>query len=81
MPPGRLLGEPDRFLSLPRPEPDTRLLENPPIRQMFAASIREAVRRGLDGYVSDEVLERRPWGYHLADVTIPVSIWHGAQDG
>lgn len=78
---GWLLEEPDRFLSLPRPEPDARLLENPPVRQMFAASVREAVRRGLDGYVSDEVLERRPWGYQLADVTIPVSIWHGAQDG
>ena len=76
-----LLEEPDRFLSFPRPEPDARLLENPPVRQMFAASVREAVRRGLDGYISDEVLERRPWGYRLADVIPPVSIWHGAQDG
>jgi pimeloyl-ACP methyl ester carboxylesterase len=76
-----LVEEPDRFLSLPRPEPDARLLEDPPVRQMFAASVREAVRRGLDGYVSDEVLERRPWGYRLADVLLPVSIWHGGQDG
>jgi pimeloyl-ACP methyl ester carboxylesterase len=76
-----LLEEPDRFLSLPRPEPDARLLEHPPVRQMFATAVREAVRRGLDGYVSDEVLERRPWGYRLADVVLPVSIWHGAQDG
>jgi len=46
---GWLLEEPDRFLSLPRPEPDARLLENPPVREMFAASVREAVRRGSTG--------------------------------
>ena len=76
-----LLEEPDRFLSVPRPEPDTRLLQQPQVRQMFAASVREAVRRGLDGYVSDEVLERRPWGYRLDDIMLPVVVWHGAQDG
>lgn len=76
-----LLEEPDRFLSLPRPEPDARLLREPPVRQMFAASLREAVRCGLDGYISDEVLERRPWGYRLGDVMLPVVVWHGALDG
>jgi hypothetical protein len=49
-----LLEEPDRFLSAPRPEPDARLLQEPPVREMFAASVREAVRCGLDGYISDE---------------------------
>jgi pimeloyl-ACP methyl ester carboxylesterase len=76
-----LLQDPDRFLSAPRPEPDARLLREPPVRQMFAASVREAVRRGLDGYISDEVLERRPWGFGLSDVRLPVTVWHGAQDG
>ena len=76
-----LLEEPDRFLSVPRPEPDSRLLQQPQVRQMFAASVREAVRRGLDGYVSDEVLERRPWGSRLDDIMLPVVVWHGAQDG
>ena len=76
-----LLEEPDRFLSVPRPEPDLRLLQEPPVREMFAASVREAVRCGLDGYISDEVLERRPWGYRLGEVKLPVFVWHGARDG
>jgi pimeloyl-ACP methyl ester carboxylesterase len=76
-----LLEEPDRFLAVPRPEPDARLLQEPPVRQMFAASVREAVRRGLDGYISDALLERRPWGYRLGDVMLPVAVWHGAHDG
>ena len=76
-----LLDDPDRFLSLPRPEPDARLLQEPAVAQMFTASIREAVRRGLDGHVTDEVLERKPWGYRLSDVTQPVYVWHGALDG
>ena len=76
-----LLDEPDRLLAVPRPEPDARLLQEPPVRQMFAASVREAVRRGLDGYISDALLERRPSGYRLGDVMLPVAVWHGAQDG
>lgn len=76
-----LLEEPDRFLSVPRPEPDARLLQEPQVRQMFASSVREAVRCGLDGYISDEVLERRPWGYGLGEVMLPVAVWHGAHDG
>ena len=43
--------------------------------------VQEAVRQGLAGYVSDEVLERRPWGFRLGDVNSPVAVWHGGKDG
>jgi pimeloyl-ACP methyl ester carboxylesterase len=75
-----LVSDPDRFLALPRPEADALLLQNPATRAMFLATIREAVRPGLDGYASDEVLDRRPWGFQLAHVDVPVTLWHGDQD-
>jgi pimeloyl-ACP methyl ester carboxylesterase len=47
---------------------------------MYLTAVREAVRQGLGGYASDEVLERRPWGFRLADVEADVTVWHGDQD-
>ena len=75
-----LAHEPDRFLTLPRPAPDAQLLQDPRVRAMFVAAVREAVRQGLSGYASDEVLERRPWGFRLADVEADVTVWHGDLD-
>jgi pimeloyl-ACP methyl ester carboxylesterase len=76
-----LVDQPERFLTLPRPEPDALLLRDPAVRSMYLDMLREAVRHGLAGYVSDEVLERRPWGFRLGDVTSPVTVWHGGKDG
>jgi pimeloyl-ACP methyl ester carboxylesterase len=75
-----LAHEPDRFLTLPRPASDAQLLQDPQIRAMYLAAVREAVRQGLSGYASDEVLERRPWGFRLADVEADVTVWHGDRD-
>ncbi len=77
---GWLAEDPDRFLDLPRPAPDTQLLQQPNVKTMFMSTIREAVRQGLDGYATDEVLCRRPWGFELGAIGRQVSIWHGAQD-
>ena len=38
------------------------------------------MQQGLSGYACDEVLERRPWGFRLADVEANVTVWHGDQD-
>ena len=75
-----LAREPDRFLALPRPASDVQLLQDPRVRAMFLAAIREAVRQGLSGYASDQVLEHRPWGFRLADVEAEVTVWHGDLD-
>jgi pimeloyl-ACP methyl ester carboxylesterase len=75
-----LLEQPEMFLEVPRPEPDRALLADPAIGDMFLEALREAVRGGLDGYACDEVLERRPWGFQLADVDVEVHLWHGGLD-
>jgi pimeloyl-ACP methyl ester carboxylesterase len=75
-----LVADPEHFLDLPRPDPDTQLLADTAIRSMFGRAVRESVKQGIGAYTRDCVLERRPWGFTLGDVNADVSIWHGGCD-
>ncbi len=75
-----LVDTPDRFLDLPRPEPDVQLLSDPAIRTMFVSTIREAVKQGVAAYGWDCALERRPWGFALDEIGADVWIFQGDQD-
>jgi pimeloyl-ACP methyl ester carboxylesterase len=51
----------------------------------IAAAIRADVIRPLSATagrasVQDITLERRPWGFQLEDITVPVHVWHGDTD-
>jgi pimeloyl-ACP methyl ester carboxylesterase len=46
----------------------------------LASVFRESVRNGIWGWYDDELALVRPWGIDLADITVPVAIWQGAQD-
>lgn len=46
----------------------------------LAASFREATSHGNDGWVDDDLAIVRPWGFDLATVTVPVSVWQGSAD-
>jgi pimeloyl-ACP methyl ester carboxylesterase len=75
-----LVETPERFLELPRPEPDVRLLRDPAIRGLYLNTVREAVKQGIDAYAWDGVLERRPWGFALVELAADVGIFQGEQD-
>lgn len=47
---------------------------------IFDAYIRETWRQGLDAIKWELIDVFQPWGFRLADISIPVSIWHGSQD-
>jgi len=46
----------------------------------FAAMTRAAFTSGTAGLVDDMLAFTRPWGFDLADVRVPVTIWHGELD-
>jgi pimeloyl-ACP methyl ester carboxylesterase len=48
--------------------------------EAMAASIRESVSHGIDGMVDDDLAFVEPWGFDLAAIEVPVSIWQGTED-
>lgn len=48
--------------------------------QDMAANFREALRISADGWTDDDLAFVRPWGFALADVQAPVSLWQGTDD-
>jgi pimeloyl-ACP methyl ester carboxylesterase len=46
----------------------------------LAASFREAMRAGAEGWLEDDLAFTWPWGFGLAEITVPVMIWQGSAD-
>ena len=46
----------------------------------MAASFRDAVRVGVDGWLDDDLAFARPWGFSLAEISVPTMIWQGSAD-
>ncbi|MFI5066705.1 MAG: alpha/beta fold hydrolase, partial [Streptosporangiales bacterium] len=46
----------------------------------MAASFREAVRAGVDGWLDDDLAFASPWGFSLDEISVPVMIWQGSAD-
>jgi len=47
---------------------------------MLAASAREGIERTVDGFVDDDLAFIRPWGFEVASIPVPVSVWYGPHD-
>ena len=59
---------------------DLWVLEQPEPRAGLFSSIGEGVRQGAIGVATDWVNLLAPWGFSLAEIEVPVHIWHGGQD-
>ena len=40
----------------------------------------EAAVGGLDGILHEHRLYKRPWGFDLGEISLPVHVWHGLAD-
>jgi pimeloyl-ACP methyl ester carboxylesterase len=68
-----------RYGPLHLPKPDMQALEEPSGSRMLAA-MREGIRPGIEGLWADAQIYARPWGFSLADVQVPMDLWHGTAD-
>jgi len=68
------------YISSKVAEPDKIALRNPDLSDVLCTSFQEAFRRSLQWPAADVVLYSRPWGFDLADIRIPVHLWHGEKD-
>ncbi|MEW8486921.1 MAG: alpha/beta hydrolase [Candidatus Thiodiazotropha sp.] len=62
------------------PAPDAAVLGRTPVRSAITASIHETVRQGAAGVLQEMDLYTRPWGFDLAEVGVPIQLWHGTAD-
>jgi pimeloyl-ACP methyl ester carboxylesterase len=62
------------------PESDRRVVAEPGLRRMLAATFAEAVRASADGWIDDNTALCVPWGFAVSDIRVPVLLWHGAED-
>ena len=50
------------------------------LAESMAESLRRAGQQGIIGWRDDDLTLTRPWGFDLAAIEIPVSVWQGGQD-
>jgi pimeloyl-ACP methyl ester carboxylesterase len=77
----RLVERPESiYPDLELAEGDRWFFDDPERCASLFDSVREALRQGPLGYAWAWVACVPPWGFRLADIAIPVRIWHGQQD-
>lgn len=50
------------------------------VAEVLAASFRGAGLQGIVGWRDDDLMLLRPWGFDLASIETPVSVWAGSED-
>ncbi len=61
-------------------EPDRETLRNPGVWEVLAASFQEGVRAQAGGGAEDLRAYLSPWGFDFAQIRVPLTLWHGAND-
>jgi pimeloyl-ACP methyl ester carboxylesterase len=46
----------------------------------MAATMRRALAGGFDGWIDDDLAFAKPWGFEVARIKVPVTIWQGDLD-
>ncbi|MGH7667379.1 MAG: alpha/beta fold hydrolase [Candidatus Dormibacteria bacterium] len=59
--------------------PDREVMRSQ-LGDLLVASFDEALSRGLDGWIDDDLAFVRPWGFELAEIGVPLQLWQGGQD-
>lgn len=57
------------------------LIEVPEVAEWLALAIRAGVSAGIWGWLDDDLAWAKPWGFHVADIRVPVIVRHGDEDG
>jgi len=50
------------------------------LAETMARMLRRALSNGIAGWLDDDLAFVKPWGFDLAEIAVPVSIWQGAHD-
>jgi pimeloyl-ACP methyl ester carboxylesterase len=59
---------------------DDAMLADPENATRFFTTVTEAFRQGVAGFAEDQQAEGRAWAFDPGAISVPVEIWHGADD-
>lgn len=59
---------------------DRAILARSGITDIMLDNVRTAFEHGPEGPAQDFSLIGRPWGFSLAEITVPTTVWHGLAD-
>jgi pimeloyl-ACP methyl ester carboxylesterase len=79
----RIRADPDSHVATigpEMPESDQRVVADAGIRALLAMNFAEALRQSAGGWIDDNLAFCQPWGFELADIQVPVLLWHGTHD-
>ncbi|RIL11313.1 MAG: hypothetical protein DCC75_02550, partial [Proteobacteria bacterium] len=74
---------PESFLVILRrmvPWCDKQMLSRPGVEKLILRDIKESLRQRGRGAIRELAIFSRPWGFDLAEIKCPVTIWHGEAD-
>lgn len=62
------------------PESDRRALNDRRAEDGYLERMRATYVDGVDGWIDDCIAMTRSWGFDLAEIAVPTSIWYGVDD-
>jgi len=61
-------------------EGDLEIMSRPAYAPRIVRMMQEAYRTGVDGWVDDDLVFVKPWGFTLDTITAPAMVWFGVDD-
>ena len=62
------------------PEVDQKPFDNPAVKEMLIADIKEGYKQGGDGPARDDIIINFPWGFDIKEIQTRFDIWQGDSD-
>jgi pimeloyl-ACP methyl ester carboxylesterase len=62
------------------PDSDREILSRPDVARVMREALTECVRTGIWGWADDDIAFTKPWGFDPSTVTVPTTVWWGAND-
>jgi pimeloyl-ACP methyl ester carboxylesterase len=59
---------------------DRQVLARNDVQRVLVEATREAFRRGVEGWVDDDLAYLHPWGFDLTEIEVPVIVRYGRRD-
>lgn len=62
------------------PESDKEIFTSGKAIDNLTISVREGFKNGWEGVAHDDIVVNQNWGFDIAEIRVPIEIWHGQMD-